>query len=1524
MAVANNPLSAISYTNKDFRSILPELLDLVKKLTYKWDPSISNESDPGVILLKLDAIIADKNNYNIDKNILEAFPETVTQDVCARNMYKQLAYIMPWYQSATTSVTFKWIGEDLLPDESVKIPMFTMLTDSQSSKIYTLIEEVKFSYGNTQVTGKVMQGTITELTVNGSNILKLDNIDYNNRIYLNDYNVAENGIFISNVEESTLGLWEKVNNLQVQELENKYYEFGVDSRSNLTYVEFPSDIESLIKAGLNIKYLISDGIEGNVNANEIINFYEDVTVTFREEALNLNEEVIEMYNPSAATDGQDPEPVSQAYNSYKKVAGTFDTLVTLRDYINAIYLSGLVSNDIVSDRLHDIQSSYKIVTDSYGSSDHVIQFKRHEVIETWQPDTGGTSYNRKIQQNDLGPYDLKLYLLHNAGVINSISAFNSTFDLEPSQSSVTRQVKTYLQSQQCISHDYQDILPDIPCLFRNIYPIKIKFVPQYVLTPIQIDDVKRNIIQALYDTLNSRQIDFGEEPDYNIIYDVIINADERIKIATVDDFNYTTYATYWDTDVQQFKHVPISLFNNDPWIITASKKEDFKEVTKTVTNLSLYTYIATDENNAVYIYNTEKQDWESYSNKINEFRLDILTKAVLAGVTSLYKQETSFQYSIDQSFDHIDTNVDRVTTDLVLSPWNFDDLGDGNYTPKQWNGWNEDVQTTKEYTLKDNESIQFLAPSFITEMNYSNYVKFELVLNSPTQIDPEFNSASVSNFSLSNGTYDGKVVVLYIGLDTGGYEAYVNLADTSTTAVAYVAGQHPGNLQWFKSSQETFVGNNGNITLTPYQAWQRNYLALYVQENVYRINSDTDYKLKYGDSITFFWKETDEDDAAYTYRCYKGLQTETDTERSPIIKSTFTINGNSKDECIINPDSLTSTGTIRYDANPSSNYQKVFSMYGDNSLSGTKSIDIRAMNQITLEKNQNYYYLITNNIQTINGVENYVMDFTATPMFVPNKYYTKEDNKLVPVNTKPDTWGFSDGFSNITYYTQDGKPVVFKYEYTLKTDEYFMHINRNMSAYELVGAGTLIRLEENPGVTSLPRWTSELVPYLTLSLQGLDAIVDKTKLINVKTLVREQQMYNLVAGDRFSVTLHDQEQPDSYTGTPFSVNNGQTYTCYPYFSTTQPNVVRGYDIQYGVGDTTLTPLPGIAIDDDTSLWVGTAILNLNCTYDDAQIIDNSLPDGAQSNEDKQALQQITIGRVLTENEEEGEYVNVTYPENPFTSNQRYSMLANITLTKNGGLNIDVTYLDAYGERTNINLYAFELNPAFNTPPFSKSANYGIRMNFKTTDLDLEELEANNIEFNSDTKTFTINSIKLQAGYNYILGIRNTSNTQKFWLKYGSINYVDCINQIIGSGNENSPGVGLGNDKYYFLLDNLINISEEDNKEFELQIVLSGEDDTGFLEFDNLVKCVPNEMFNTYNISTESIEQRIKEYDYTGIFQYNYQVPVDFLIEDPLQGKSFFNENHPCNAYTIGHVNLNIPSDSQANSKASSIDVINNR
>ena len=132
-------LSNLSYVNKDFQSIYVELLDLVNKLTYRWDPSISNESDPGVLLIKLMAICADKNNYTSDKNVLECFPESVTQLANARQLFEQLGYTMHWYQAATTTISMRWIGDESI--YAYTVPRFTMVANDRNSIVYTIVDE---------------------------------------------------------------------------------------------------------------------------------------------------------------------------------------------------------------------------------------------------------------------------------------------------------------------------------------------------------------------------------------------------------------------------------------------------------------------------------------------------------------------------------------------------------------------------------------------------------------------------------------------------------------------------------------------------------------------------------------------------------------------------------------------------------------------------------------------------------------------------------------------------------------------------------------------------------------------------------------------------------------------------------------------------------------------------------------------------------------------------------------------------------------------------------------------------------------------------------------------------------------------------------------------------------------------------------------------------------------------------------------------------------------------------------------
>ena len=185
-------IDSTSYTNKDFRTIFPELLNLVKDLTDTWDPVNSNESDPGVALLKIQAFIADKLNYNIDKNILENFPSSVTQRGNAQKLYELVGYNMKWYRSATTQVTFKYAkGENSedLPIDSFIIPKYTQLKDESGEIVYTLLNNATVYKDNNNIDGEILtaiEGTYQEYLLNGINLITINNLDADYRLYFNE------------------------------------------------------------------------------------------------------------------------------------------------------------------------------------------------------------------------------------------------------------------------------------------------------------------------------------------------------------------------------------------------------------------------------------------------------------------------------------------------------------------------------------------------------------------------------------------------------------------------------------------------------------------------------------------------------------------------------------------------------------------------------------------------------------------------------------------------------------------------------------------------------------------------------------------------------------------------------------------------------------------------------------------------------------------------------------------------------------------------------------------------------------------------------------------------------------------------------------------------------------------------------------------------------------------------------------------------------------------------------------------
>jgi len=537
-----NPASGISYTNKDFNSIYSEELDMVKELTPKWDPTISNESDPGVVLLKENAIIADKENYQIDKNVLETFPISVSQYGNARQLYDALGYEMKWYRSATTKISYSY-KKDLGENITIPVKKFTMVTDSTGEYVYTLIdpeEEIR-EKGKVYIANAI-EGVIVNFEINGYNIVTLNALDADFRLYFNDSMVAENGIFIYNYDASDPDTsvangeeWVKVHNLESHDSGQKIFSFGVIPNSNTCFVQFPQDIAELIGNGLIIKYIQSHGEAGNIPSNTIDSFREELKDSAD---VIVNSEDITVYNPYSTFDGSDPESLRSAYKNYKKTIGSFDTLVTCRDYENAIYNivdssnNPVASNAVVSDRTNDINNSHKVITLTLEGNDK-------ELV---------------VDQTDSKPnmtaFDLGLYILAPMSNVIDAKRYAKSFTVNDNYPEIEQVINpiepdeySYLSLCQ---HDFIDTTPETPKPFiiKNFYDLKGKLLTYAKVTKEDAKDIKSKVENALYKNFNAREVNFGEPIEYDYLIEVIKGADPRIKSVILDEPSYEAYIMF--------------------------------------------------------------------------------------------------------------------------------------------------------------------------------------------------------------------------------------------------------------------------------------------------------------------------------------------------------------------------------------------------------------------------------------------------------------------------------------------------------------------------------------------------------------------------------------------------------------------------------------------------------------------------------------------------------------------------------------------------------------------------------------------------------------------------------------------------------------------------------------------------------------------------------------------------------------------------------------------------------------------
>lgn len=674
-------LTQISPTKRDYYQIWTELLDVSKKLSERWDPTSTNETDPGIVLLKVLTACTDKLNYNIDKSVLELFMPSVTQEDSMRKLCDLLGYNMKYYQSATTDVTISYKGTLLNDDSKIytfKLPKFTQIKNSSSDISYTTLKECSFTVGKSQDTAIItankvpcIEGSYQVCSTNDGELITVDHIDDNYRFYLPEAAIAENGIFVSNLFVSNLtdnnysAYWTKVDNLNTVLPGKTAWKFGFDSYRQMPYIQFPEDIATLIEDGLKIEYIRTSGISGNVSARTL----SKVALTKEIEAeakpsgsgntVKISADDLIAVNTQATTNGANPETINAAYNNYKKIIGTFDTLVTCRDYMNKIYNLyneetnvPIVSNVIVSDIRDDINRAHVLCSfNEYGIT---------------YIDKANTKTENKVEKKEINNFELLLYPFKTVYGVNNSSEYEKSFKID--KTVIDPLIKPGIEESKTISHELKTPEnSEIACI-KNYLKLNARITTTYKVNSIEEASILKNIYTNIYKNFNMRQMDFGEDIPYDLILSCIEEADERIKNVSLDE--PIIYTKFMLVDGNEYDCIDTSLDNDK----TA-------DVVKRAYN-------------------------------------KLLLRNVLAGRVPLFKYNTDFKPGLNESLvegsDFIlpadsTKKITSVRTECIIDT--------------------TAVTENDPITLAENEVIQFRAPNFITEITYPAFVHYRIVLS---------------------------------------------------------------------------------------------------------------------------------------------------------------------------------------------------------------------------------------------------------------------------------------------------------------------------------------------------------------------------------------------------------------------------------------------------------------------------------------------------------------------------------------------------------------------------------------------------------------------------------------------------------------------------------------------------------------------------------------------------------------------------------------------------------------------------
>lgn len=583
-------LNKSRYTHRDYDSIKSDLINAIPSLTQEW--TSKEESDPGIVLIKLISMFGDTLSYNVDKMALELYLSTVTQRKNCSKILRLLGYKMSWYISGKVVAQCSLTKKEDDQGNPIDIVIRPYVTTFRSGDIiYTAVPsaagagDIAVNSVDTPVRVNLVQGEARSVKFDYSNLV-------NNRFYLADNNVDQSNLLLVYGSSRVCTL---VDNLYLATDDlNVSYEFDVDEydRPYIELVNYWEDILGTTARSdkFTLTYFTSLGASGNVAQNalqEVTGLAEGKSEYLKISHSSNNNEFITEDSETLIDEnnvvGKDPQTVEDARKEAAKYVFTHDTLVTADDFekaakrVNSVTGSKLVDSEIIENEGLSMDEILNRALDEFPTmtvkddvtQEDIIVLKGYVAIlylAYGNFEVSSNVYHTTLSQGQ--DYYVKDYSSYDDDPSLTIPDKIKQLGAYPYKpvSFVTNSVDYVFENSKILN-------VDINYGTTKVFPFKVSGV-LYLNEPMSPDETLLTVTsagQALTKYYYPDNHDFGERPKFMDIITTVQNSNSNIKYFDADDVNGLIV---WSRvcDLSKFDSTSFSLYNGLSSSFTLNEK----------------------------------------------------------------------------------------------------------------------------------------------------------------------------------------------------------------------------------------------------------------------------------------------------------------------------------------------------------------------------------------------------------------------------------------------------------------------------------------------------------------------------------------------------------------------------------------------------------------------------------------------------------------------------------------------------------------------------------------------------------------------------------------------------------------------------------------------------------------------------------------------------------------------------------------------------------------------------------------